>query len=893
MNPVFLLGTNMSAANSARSTRRSRARAAKKSETPAGSISGQPPSPSGQRRRAVLASLLFVSGFAALVYQLLWIKQLSLIVGVEVYAITTAVSAFFAGLALGGWIFGRLADRSQRPLRLYAALEFGIALSAVAVTILLADTASPFALLERRVGFLAWLPLLVLVAVPACLMGGTLPVLVRARAPESQEVANAGGILYAANTAGAVLGALSTPFFLIPQFGVRGTSFAAATLNVAIALLALYFDSSNVSSTSAERADEPSSVNTAPSSGANLALSLYAAAGGIALGYEIVWSQAAIQLMSTRTFAFAIVLATYLAGLVLGSAIYSRFADRVRNPWGMFGLLIASAGLLAFAGVAGIGRWFLFLQFDAGQFAYAATASEMAEMCARFFIVALFVVFPATLLLGAAFPAAMRLAVDAGYAGRGTGAVVALNTAGGVLGTFLTGFFLVPHLGIVHSLALLAISSVVVGAIAVARAHFGPAGNLNPPSWVRGIPAVVVGIAIAIVCIAIFTPSGKLADLVPRMHGSSGQVIFHEDDAGGSVVVVQEPAGFRRLFIQGVSNSGDSLPSLRYMRLQALLPLLIHTGEPKSVLVIGLGTAITAGATLVYPGLQTRVVDELLPGVVRSAAVFHGNFGVGSVDKIEIRRRDGRRDLLQSSQRYDVITLEPPPPSASGVVNLYSRDFYALAATRLEPDGIMAQWLPIATQNDDDTRSLVRSFIGVFPNASLWTTELHEMLLVGSLQPLELDMPRITTRFSDPRLGAALAEVGIDSPAALMSTWVCGREGLAKYASDFPPVTDDKPRIEYAPWVRPTEITKTLPELLSIRTAPPLRNADESFWSDVAERRERLLFLYSAGIAAYNGDKDRWFAIAQHLKASAESDPYSRWMLGADSPQGAAARTSR
>ena len=829
------------------------------------------------------ALLLFVSGSAALVYQLLWIKQLSLIVGIEVYAITTAVSAFFAGLALGGPVFGRLADRTARPLRLYAGLEFGVAVSAVALTLALAHMAAPFATLESKLGIFAWLPLFLLVAAPAFLMGGTVPVLVRALTPPPGRIARAGGVLYSANTAGAVAGALLTPFFLLPHFGIRGAAWVAAVLNLSVAVSALLLD--RLAAPAVIKSDAASTRSV--SSDARLALALYAVAGGIALGYEVVWCQAIIQFMSTRSFAFAIVLATYLTGLVFGSALYSRFADKVRNPWRIFGALIASAGLLALVGIAGTGKWFVFLQYYAGQSAYEFTSSIMAEMCARFFVASAVMIFPAALLLGTAFPVALRLAVDAGYVGRDVGAVLALNTTGGILGTLGAGFVLIPWLGVVRSLAALAIAAALVGVLAALHGRQEALTGISLQDTPHNFAAwPVVAIALVTLGVAILTPPQKLVDLIPHIHGSAGTVIFHEDDPGGTVAVVQEPAGptsFRRLFIQGVSNSGDSLPSLRYMRLQTFIPLLIHSGEPRSILVIGLGTGITAGATLRYPGLNLRVCDELLPGVIRASKVFRGNFGAGSDPHLEIRHRDGRWDLLQSQQRYDVMTLEPPPPSAAGVVNLYSSDFYALAAKRLAPGGIFAQWLPIATQNDEDSRSLVRSFLDVFPYASLWTTELHEMLLVGSLQPIDLDMNRIAARFNQPPVAEALREVGIASPAALMATWIAGREGLEQYADDAPAVTDDRPHIEYSAWVRRGEIAKVLPELLSLRAAPPLSNADESLWNEITEDRERLFAIYAAGLAAYARDRERWARVIASSGGPDLNNPYYRWLLGRDS----------
>ena len=298
------------------------------------------------------ALLLFASGAAALVYQVLWIKQVSLVVGVDVYAITIGVSAFFLGLAIGSAIFGRIADRFARPVRLYALLEGGVAVLGVAVTIVLPTMARPFASLEATAGPLAWGIVFVLVGVPAILMGGTLPVLVRALSPRVTDLGATGGTLYAANTAGAIVAALLTSFLLIPWLGVCGSAVAAAVINLVAAAGAMLLDRGLQP---LSRGENPEPVERA--SNARRALTLYAIAGGIALGYEIVWTQTLVQFMSTRAFTFSIVLATYLLGLVIGSTLYARRADRVRNPWAAFGLLIAGAGILALLEIAVLGRW--------------------------------------------------------------------------------------------------------------------------------------------------------------------------------------------------------------------------------------------------------------------------------------------------------------------------------------------------------------------------------------------------------------------------------------------------------------------------------------------------------------------------------------------------------
>lgn len=818
---------------------------------------------------AIPALLLFGSGAAALIFQVLWIKQLSLLVGVDVYAVTIGVSAFFAGLALGGFLLGRWADRVVRPFLLYSVLELGVAILGAAATLALAHAAELFTTLEARSGLLAWTLPLVLVGVPAFLMGGTLPVLVRSLVPQAGEIGAAGGRLYAANAAGAVAGALLTSFLLVPLLGVQGTAFAAAAINAAAALGAFGLDRA-----AQPRAGTSHSPRSAPlGREAHVAIIVYANAGGIALGYEVVWSQAIVQFMTTRSFAFAVVLATYLAGLVVGAVLYARWADRLRDPWGMFGLLISAAGLVALFEIAALGKWLVVLQTQAEAAVLAVTGSDLAAMCTRFAVAAACIVFLPTVLLGAAFPVALRLAVDSRHVGRDVGCVVALNTVGGIAGTTLTGFVLVPALGLVRTLAALAIAAAGVGIFAVLR---GPAVR-------SGARLATLAIGMAAILGAILTPPERLASLLPG--GRSGTLVFYEESRGGTVAVVEQGAGskrFKRLYTQGVSNSGDAVPSLRYMRLQALLPLIIHSGEPRSALVIGLGTGITAGALLRFPGLEQRVCVELLPAVVRAAPLFQGNFGAASDPRIQIRVRDGRRELLRSPERYDLITLEPPPPSAAGVVNLYSSDFYALAGTRLRQNGLLAQWLPLPTQNDEDSRSLVRSFLEVFPHASLWTTEFHEMLLIGSFEPMHLDVPRITARFAQPEVAAALREVGIMSAAALLATWVTDRAGLERYANGAPPVTDDKPRIEYATWVRQKEVARVLPRLLALRTDAPLGGADAAFLAAVADERGRLLRFYDSGLHAYSGERELWAREFRRVISEDGRNPYYRWFAGGE-----------
>ncbi|MCK1740486.1 fused MFS/spermidine synthase [Bradyrhizobium sp. 139] len=812
---------------------------------------------------AYASALLFVSGGAALIYQVIWVKQLSLVVGAEIYAISIAISGFFGGLALGSWLFGRWADRSRRPIRLYVLMEIATAVTGVATTWALARVAPLFVDLQLNTGILTWVLVLGLVGLPAIAMGGTMPVLVRALSNDRRDVGRSGGALYAANTGGAILGALLPVFLFIPAFGVQGTVHAAAALNVAAAIGAIVLDwlvSGSI---------EGPSPTTPRVARDRLALALYGAAGGVALGYEIVWSQAIVQFMSTRSVAFAVVLATYLGGIALGALLFARWSNRVGDAGGVFGLLIATAGWIAMMEIAVLGHWLIVGQTLFETVVYRVTASDLAGMCARFAVAAIFIVFVPTVLLGAAFPAALKLIAGDARIGRDVGLVVAVNTLGGIAGTLVTGFLLIPWLGLVRTLGVLAILAALIGV--VATIVFAASSRIR---W------AISAVCAASILVAVATPADQLIRLLPA--AQAGRVAFYEESGAGTVAVVETANGsrrFRRLYIQGVSNSGDAMPSLRYMRLQALLPLIIHNGNPKSALVIGYGTGITAGALSQFPMLERRVVSELLPAVLRAAPNFRGTFDAATDPGLEKRLRDGRMELQHSNQHYDLITLEPPPPSAAGVVNLYSRDFYKLAGSRLNDKGIVAQWLPLPTQNDEDTRALVRSFIDIFPYASLWSTELHETMLVGSFQPIELDVQRISERFDQASTSAALAAVGIGSPAALISTWITDREGLKQYVGGTMAVTDDRPAIEYAGWVRPGEFARTFSNLQQLRNDPPLQNANEKLMSTLAAARKELDAFYKLALSVYARDRQQYAENSARVSEVAKTNPYYRWFV--------------
>lgn len=802
--------------------------------------------------------LLFASGFSSLIFQVVWIRQLSTVAGVDIYAVSAGVTAFMGGLGVGSLFVARLLRRFAQPLRLYAMLELGVCILGVLVTLALPRAAGPFVQFEAIASWAAWPLLLLFVFLPATLMGGTLPAVLAALAGS----AGSSGRLYAANTFGAVCGALFTTFLLIPVFGLTGTALVAGGCSLGAAAVAILVSAPGSGSAVASAAK--------PGREANWAVALYAIAGGIALGYEVVWTQSIVQFMSTRAFAFSVVLATYLAGLVIGSAVMSTIVDRLQRPWSAFGILIGAAGAAALLEIVLLGPWIILLQSFVEYWTLSLSHHQLAAMSARFAVAALCIVFVPTVLLGAAFPVVVRIVACGGDAAHAAALTAGWNTLGGIVGSLLAGFVFIPRLGAVHTLGVLAVSAGIVAVVAAIRAD---------KDW-RAV-AACAGLGVVSISAFALAPQDRFVRLLPSVQ--KGELVFYDEGLGGTVAVVEQRAEtkFRRLYIQGVSNTGDSMSSLRYMRLQALVPLITMSKEPRSVLVIGLGTGITAGATLIFDGLDRRVAAELLPGVRKAVTLFSGNNGAGVDPRLDIRVRDGRRELLSAPDTYDLVTLEPPPPSASGVANLYSTDFYRLAASRLTDGGVVAQWLPLPTQNQEDTRALVKSFTDVFPHASLYTTELHEMMLVGSMQPMRLDYAKMLLRFDQSDVKAALAEVGISSIEAMLATWVTDRDGLVAFAGDVLPVTDDDPAIEFAAWVRPDTFPAVLPEIMRTAKEPPVVGMPDEAKSKMSRERQFLYAFYQAGLAAYADNREEWQRNGLFVMENAGDNPYYRWFFTA------------
>ena len=760
----------------------------------------QPAAPTPAAPLALLGALLFVTGAAGLVDELVWTRWLTLGLGLLQRRGGDRAGRLHDGARDRVGAGGRAGDRhAARGIRFFALVEALVGAWGLLSIPLLSDwlpagaaalargtgsTTLPGAL---RVGLAASVLL-----PPTILMGATLPILARWIVSAGVAPGRGIGALYTLNTLGGAVGTLAAGFVMIERLGLARTAIVAAVAELAVAAVAWAIAGrfAAAHATPPARATRTAPPAPAPAGGGPLVAAAGLAAlvsGLVGLGTEVAFHRVLAVLAGSSAYAFATMLAAYLFGIAGGSAIGMRLADRARDP--------GRALALALAGLAlGTGVTLRLLEAGAWQAAgkVAAALPGLSAWSYSFELGGcLAVLLPTTLALGIVIPLVARVtaAVPEG-AGARFGGAYALNTLGAVLGAALTGLVLVPALGSARAMTLLATLSALGG---VAVAALALPGRERLRTLVAAAVLGTLGVA-----------AGLGAD--PARHALLARfarlpVLAYDEGPVQTIAVVEESndqqLDFLRLVTNQTSLTGTHLYAQRYMRLLGHLPVA-WARESKRVLVIAFGTGMTTGAIAAHPEVERIDVAEISPEVVAVAPLFRGANGDVLADpRVRMIVDDGRHVLLAGREPWDVITLEPPPPRDSGVVSLYTRDFYELALSRLAPGGVVAQWIPLHSQSDAEVKMLVRTFAEAFPHALGFLPVERDLLLLGAREPLAIDPAHVARCVADPRVRASLAAIGFDGPAALLAPAILDRQGLLRFAGDAPLVTDDRPLVEY------------------------------------------------------------------------------------------------
>lgn len=740
--------------------------------------------------------LFFLSGACGLVYEVVWVRMLTRVFGTTTFAVSALLASFMGGLCLGSWLSGRLLARRGRALILFGLCELGVGAYALTLPWLMPVAERSFLGAAGDAGLgplgermLKLLLSAVLLVPPATLMGATLPLLAQHTVERFTHLASRTGLLYAVNTFGAVVGCALAGFVAIPSLGIRGTTRAAAAVNFAVGLTAVIaagLERKQVGSSAFLGEEVPAGSVLYPARAVRWATAAFAVSGLAALGLEIVWTRLVAVVFTGYTYSFTVVLTVFLLGIGAGSLAVGPVADRSRDPLRLLGLIQIGIGLSALALAPLFSRaqgWARALAPDLGGGWGGETAAKVAVSAA--------LLLPPTVLFGAGFPVATRVAArNVRGLGAVIGALYAANVAGGIGGSFLTGYALIPIFGSHQSLRILCGLVLLLG---VGLVLVSPASPER-----RRTAAALLGAAGAVIGLLAWP-----ADVSREIHKSwlvrNEILAFYEEGVEATVMVGESPgpAGTvaKRILVTGSSASNSTHYGLSVNRIQGSIPFLFERA-PRKVLAICFGTGITFGTLAEF---QPDRVDgvEISREVLEAAGLFaEFNYDATRNPRLHLHVDDGRNFLLKSRERYDAITMEPMPPALAGVVDFYTRDFYGLCRAHLEPGGVLSQWVPLYFLGPGDVRMLYRTFAEAFPHALVFGYKF-DTFLVGSDRPLDLSGRRFVERLLSARLEHDLAALGLSRPEQMLRTFLMGREAMLRFASGSPVVTDDLPYIEF------------------------------------------------------------------------------------------------
>lgn len=718
----------------------------------------------------------------ALVYQVMWLRLLALVFGVTVYAASTVLAGFMAGLGIGSFAAGRLATRITRPLAAFGIAEALVGITAFGSPVVLDALTRLWVTLHPSlpdslpvITVIRFVVAFLVLIVPTSLMGATLPLVIKSAVAREERIGGRIGLLYAINTTGAIVGALVAGFYLISEVGVEVSFRLAAIGNIVIGVIA--FAAAYAMPAQPAR---PATASAAAGPGASvtagqrqIVLWTFFISGVMSLALEIIWFRMLVVFLRPTAYAFTIMLACVLGGIALGSALAAPVL-RMRGRWlPVLAVIQALIGVAAVLSFNALTRSQAAIDVATPWFAALGLNTYLAPLVASSVVAML----PTTLLLGMAFP--IGLSVWAGddtsdeTSGR-VGAFYSLNVFGAILGSVVAGFVLLPAIGTRPSLILvsaLATSSSI--ALAWSQRRTRPAFAYA----VTALAPVMFGVgafyAVDPFDVA-FARFHRNETLVWREEGVQTTVAVH--DRGGNPPM-------RVMYLDGNHQANNSIPTAFVHHRIGALPVMLHPA-PTTALVVGLGGGATPGAVARY-NVDVDVV-ELSAAVVAGSAFFKDiNFDLLSRPNVHLHVDDGRNFMMMGRKKYDIITADIILPRHAGAGALYSKEYYELVRRSLAEGGLVMQW------NGGDSMTeyklLMRTFAAVFPYVSLWG---DGSLMLGSLKPFTLSQSAYEAR----RAGFELFPWDL---ATLKRIYVAGTDDMRAFIGDGPILTDDKPVIEY------------------------------------------------------------------------------------------------
>jgi spermidine synthase len=728
----------------------------------------------------LLFAAIFISGASALIYQLIWVRLLGLVFGVSSFAVATVVAVFLLGLGLGSYVFGRWSERARDPLRVYMYVELGIAATSL-IAYLLIEFVPVFRYLHEyaynNLGFYglsaARLLLSILVLLPPVfLIGGTMPLLAKYFLRDPAHLGSSFSKIYYLNTLGACAGALLTGFVLVRYFGVNGALVIAVGGNLLVAMIIAL----------SKRGTGETRPSTGEPSPYSYVLVFLFLTGFISLGYEMLW----VRILSTyglsTSQAFALILAGFLLGFSVGAWVVARKVDSRRElePW-----FSAVSIVTAFSGAVVL---LLFRQFETITI-LLADATPMNQLTLGMTL-AFTVSFIPAVFMGILFPLGVRIyAHDVDRIGAKAGNTFFSNTLGCVLGSLLTGFVLIPFLGMWNTTLLLINLSLLIAAAFLLRGR--------RPARAQWVSLVVVAVAANLL---VFTDSktfhAELKGRDLRTPAEGFNVIYYAEGLSGTVTAV-ERGNYRGLFVDGQNVSGTDPVLLADSKMLAHVPLLL-AADPQAALTVGYGTGTTSGSMLLYD-IKVHAV-EIEQKIIEAAPLFERvNYASYADPDLNIVLDDARNYIATTREEFSVIVTDVTNLKYKRNPYLYTREYFEIMRGALSADGVAAAWLPVGGLSFNDLRTLIATFDSVFPNTTAWyftQFPTHFIILVGTPEPTQVNLAGLGEDMG--RVEDDLQSLNVDNVYKLASMLLLGESDIDALVASAPIHTDNRPILEYS-----------------------------------------------------------------------------------------------
>ncbi len=736
---------------------------------------------SNSMEKKILFLLFFASGISGLIYEVIWLRMLSRVLGVTTYATAITLAAFMAGLGIGSYILGKITDNSKKLLKIYVFLQLLISLSAV-ITPLLFSISIPLykgiyeisnnsrlivTVMRILISFFTLL-------IPTTLMGGTLPLLTGYLTKKDKMFGANLSLLYGLNTLGAVVGVLLSGFITIGTLGEWETIFIGVVINLIVAEGILIIDKKKTGSTEEKQitvADETAGnglISLYPDNTRKFVLISILISGFTALAYEVIWTRQLILYLNVSIYAFSAMLAVFLMGVASGSLFINRFINKLKTPLFIFGILEVAVGVLSVINL------YIFPFFDIGEIARIISPVAL--------------VFPITFIFGMIFPiASICFAKSVNKTGSSIGTVYIFNTAGNMAGSLITGFILISLIGSTKTIILLAMLNVLVGFLLL---YIEPGKRINLKLKYALILPVIILLMLGTVRKDIFL------DVIKKWVSaqSKNYKIFYNKECVQGTVTSCMINGSKHLLINGTSQTKLCTET----KLMAHLPVIL-TDTPKKFLAICFGMGTIVESASIYDNMDITSV-ELVPEVYQCFKYYHNNSDEILKNKnIKLIAEDGRNYLLLSSDKYDVISVDPSPPIYSaGTVNLYAKDFFEICKKHLTHGGVMCMWF-IGGEKGENWM-ILNTFFSVFPNMSVWRGPHNwGFYLVGSLKNIRIDIKKFKKFFKNKKLIEDLKEYDNSCITSdqLLKLLFYSMDGLKESMRKYPIISDNNPYTEF------------------------------------------------------------------------------------------------